>query len=117
MVARLQDKKAGLLKGVADRLHDKLPDPQAAMAEAFLEHYYRAVPPADLVERDPLDLYGAALAHLRFAEQRRPGQAKIRVYNPQVEQHGWQSPHTMVEVVTDDMPFLVDFGEHGAERS
>ena len=78
------------------------------MAEAFLEHYYRAVPPAELVERDPLDLYGAALAHLRFAEQRRPGQAKIRVYNPQIEQHGWQSTHTVVEVVTDDMPFLVD---------
>jgi glutamate dehydrogenase len=108
MVARLQDKKADLLKDVADRLHDKLPDPQAAIAEAFLDHYYRAVPPSELVERDPLDLYGAALAHLRFAEQRPPGQAKIRVYNPQIEQHGWQSTHTVVEVVTDDMPFLVD---------
>ena len=32
----------------------------------------------------------------------------VRVYNPQVEQHGWQSTHTVVEVVTDDMPFLVD---------
>ncbi len=108
MVARLQDKKADLLKGVAHRLHDRLPDPQALMAEAFLEHYYRSVPPAELVERDPLDLYGAALAHLRFAEQRRPGRAKIRVYNPQIEQHGWQSTHTVVEVVTDDMPFLVN---------
>ena len=108
MVARLQDKKADLLKGVAGRLHDKLPDAQAAMAEAFLEHYYRAVPPAELITRDPLDLYGAALAHLRFAEERRPGHAKIRVYNPQIEQHGWQSTHTVVEVVTDDMPFLVD---------
>jgi glutamate dehydrogenase len=108
MVARLQDKKADLLKGVADRLHDKLPDPQAEMAEAFLAHYYQSVPPAELVERDALDLYGAALAHLRFAEQRRPGQAKVRVYNPQIEQHGWQSTHTVVEVVSDDMPFLVD---------
>ena len=32
----------------------------------------------------------------------------LRVYNPQVEQHGWQSTHTVVEVITDDMPFLVD---------
>ena len=37
-----------------------------------------------------------------------PGHAKVRVYNPQIEQHGWQSTHTIVEVVTDDMPFLVD---------
>ena len=38
----------------------------------------------------------------------RPGQPKIRVYNPRVEEHGWTSPHTVIEVVNDDMPFLVD---------
>ena len=108
MAARLQDKKADLLESVVGRLHDRLVDDQAAMAEVFLRQYYRSVPPAELVERDPLDLYGAALAHLRFGEQRRAGHAKVRVYNPHIEQHGWQSTHTVVEVVTDDMPFLVD---------
>ena len=39
---------------------------------------------------------------------RAPGAAKVRVYNPEFEQHGWQSTHTAVEIVTDDMPFLVD---------
>src|SRR5919106_1714911 len=108
MAARLQDKKADLLESVVGRLHDRLVDDQAAMAEVFLRQYYRSVSPAELVARDPLDLYGAALAHLRFGEHRRPGHAKVRVYNPHVEQHGWQSTHTVVEVVTDDMPFLVD---------
>ena len=37
-----------------------------------------------------------------------PGEAKVRVYNPDFEQHGWQSPHTVIEIVTDDMPFIVD---------
>ncbi len=32
----------------------------------------------------------------------------MRVYNPEFEAHGWQSSHTAVEVVTDDMPFLTD---------
>jgi glutamate dehydrogenase len=108
MATRLQDKKADLLERVVDRLHDQLAEGQAERAEAFLRHYYRAVPPVDLLERDPLDLYGAALSHLRLAEHRSAGQATLRVYNPQVEQHGWQSTHTVVEVVTDDMPFLVD---------
>ena len=108
MATRLQDKKTDLLERVADRVHDKLDRPLAALAEAFVQHYYRAVPPDDLAERDPLDLYGAALAHLRFGEHRRPGQAKVRVYNPKIEQHGWQSTHTVVEIVNDDMPFLVD---------
>jgi glutamate dehydrogenase len=108
MATRLQDKKTDLLERVADRLHHKLDDTLATLAESFVHHYYRAVPPVDLIDRDPLDLYGAALAHLRFGEHRQPGHAKVRVYNPQIEQHGWQSTHTIVEVVTDDMPFLVD---------
>jgi glutamate dehydrogenase len=108
MATRLQDKKTDLLERVVDRLHDKLDDDLAALAETFAHHYYQGVPPADLIDRDPLDLYGAALAHLRFGQQRQPGQAKVRVYNPQIERHGWQSTHTIVEVVTDDMPFLVD---------
>ena len=108
MATRLQDKKADLLERVVDRLHDQLAEGQAEQAEAFLRHYYRAVPPVDLLERDPLDLYGVALSHLRLGEHRMPGQTMLRVYNPQVEQHGWQSTHTVVEVVNDDMPFLVD---------
>ena len=44
----------------------------------------------------------------RFAGRRRPGQAKIRVYNPEPAVDGWSSPHTIVEIVNDDMPFLVN---------
>jgi glutamate dehydrogenase len=36
------------------------------------------------------------------------GAAKVRVYNPQSGRDGWQSTHTVVEIVNDDMPFLVD---------
>jgi glutamate dehydrogenase len=108
MATRLEGKKHELLEQVVDRLHGRLSEPQADLAEAFLRHYYRTVSPTELLERDPLDLYGAALAHLRFGEHREAGHARVRVYNPQIEQHGWQSTHTVVEVVNDDMPFLVD---------
>ena len=37
-----------------------------------------------------------------------PATPKVRIYNPRLEQHGWQSTHTIVEMVTDDMPFLID---------
>ena len=108
MATRLHDQKEDLLSGAVARLHDKLDTRQADLGETFLRHYYRSVAPVDLVSRDALDLYGAALAHLRFGEKRVPGEAKVRVYNPQIEQHGWQSTHTTIEIVTDDMPFLVD---------
>ncbi len=41
-------------------------------------------------------------------QQRLPNETKIRIYNPDYERHGWQTTHTVVEIITDDMPFLVD---------
>src|SRR5437773_1135330 len=79
-----------------------------ATAERVLGKFYEHVPPGDIVGRNPRDLCGAALSLWRFAERRRPGQAKIRVHNPDPLADGWSSPHTIVEIVNDDMPFLVD---------
>ena len=70
--------------------------------------YYHDVEAEDLAERQPADLYGAALSHWNFARKRDAGSARIRVFNPTLEEHGWQSTHTIIEIVNDDMPFLVD---------
>ena len=79
-----------------------------AQAEALLSAYYRHVAPEDLLGRDPVDVYGAACSHYRLAATRIRGTAAVRVFTPTVEEHGWSSSHTVVEVITDDMPFLVD---------
>ncbi|MGH9261611.1 MAG: NAD-glutamate dehydrogenase, partial [Acidimicrobiales bacterium] len=75
---------------------------------AFLRRYSRHVAAEDLVDRDPVDVYGAAASHRQFAQTRPQGTSLVRVYTPTVDEHGWSSGHTVVEVVTDDMPFLVD---------
>jgi glutamate dehydrogenase len=74
----------------------------------FLQRYYRHVMPEDLLGRDPVDIYGAAMSHRQLASRRPQGRASVRVFTPTIEEHGWASGHTVVEVVTDDMPFLVD---------
>src|SRR5215469_5726634 len=61
-----------------------------------------------LAERSPRNLYGAALELWHLGERRRPRQAKIRVHNPDAMADGWSSQHTIIEIVNDDMPFLVD---------
>ena len=100
--------KDDLLDKVVDRIREQLPEDLAPQAEEFVRQYYAWIPPEDLSNRSPVDIYGAAVAHWNFARQREPGSPKIRVYNPQFEEHGWQSTHTIVEMVNDDMPFLVD---------
>src|SRR5467141_3060487 len=77
------------------------------LAEKFAQLYYAEVDPEELAAREPRDLQGAAAAQLAFA-RRFPGGTKVRAYNPLREQHGWHSTHTVVEIVNDDMPFLVD---------
>jgi glutamate dehydrogenase len=51
----------------------------------------------------------AAIGHLAFGSQRRTaGQPLVRVFNPDLQRDGFESPHTVVLLVTDDAPFLVD---------
>src|SRR5215211_3136898 len=108
--------KDELLDKVVERVREQLPEDQAPQVEEFVCQYYAWITPEDLAERSPIDLYGAAVAHWSFARQRTPGSAKIRVYNPQFEEYGWQSTHTVLEIVTDDMPFLVDSTRMGVNR-
>jgi glutamate dehydrogenase len=101
---------------VLDRLLDKAAevgaDPRSTGLPGdvrhFLGQYYRYVSPQDVLQRDPVDVFGAALSHYRLAQQRPQGRPLVRVSTPTVEENGWQCGHTVVEVVTDDMPFLVD---------
>jgi glutamate dehydrogenase len=91
---------------------EETPDaPQAPDRESlltFLQRYYLHTAPEDLADRDPVDVFGAAVSHYRLAENRPQGTANVRVHTPTVEENGWTCSHSVVEVVTDDMPFLVD---------
>src|ERR1700694_4778424 len=104
----VNDVEAALIDGVVERVREALPPDAATQCEAFVRQYYRWVPAEDLTSRSSLDLYGAALGLWNFAQLRASGVTKTRLYNPQFEQHGWQSTHTVLEIVSDDMPFLVD---------
>ena len=86
----------------------RLPASQVEHAISFFNAYYHRVPTEDLEQRSLNDLYGAALAHLEFAQHRVVGNACLRIYNPTTEVHGWQTQHSVVEIIVDDMAFLVD---------
>ena len=101
-------KKAKLIRKATALSAESLDLAERDLAAAVIAKFYDHVPPDDVAGRSPRDLGGAALSLWRFAGRRRPGQPKIRVYNPEPDVDGWSSPHTVVEIVNDDMPFLVD---------
>jgi len=83
--------------------------PPGAELVPLLAAYYHHVGTEQLADRSDVDVYGAYASHHQLASERQPGTTKVRVYTPTVAEHGWSAGgHAVVEVVTDDMSFLVD---------
>ncbi len=108
MALRAEEAEAALIQSVCSRLRDHVAPELVDECEAFVRQFYHWVPQEDLATRGTRDLFGAAMAVWDFARDRSPSSASVRAYNPGLGEHGWQSTNTIVEVVTDDMPFLVD---------
>ncbi|GLU49696.1 NAD-glutamate dehydrogenase [Nocardiopsis ansamitocini] len=73
----------------------------------FLRLYYRHVAAEELKQRTPAQICGPALWHRELGEQRPQGRAKVRVHTPDANSAGWDIGHSIVEIVTDDAPYLV----------
>ncbi|MCK2221124.1 NAD-glutamate dehydrogenase [Actinomadura sp. ATCC 31491] len=104
----LDEAKDELLQRAAESCVASSEHVTAEEALSFLRLYYRHVAPEDLLDRDPVDVYGPAMSQRQLAEQRPQGRAVVRAFTPTLEENGWDPGHSVVEVVTDDMPFLVD---------
>lgn len=74
----------------------------------FAQRYFASCAIEDLRERSIQNLYGIVLSHWHFINVRAPGEAKIRIFNPEETKEGWFSPHTVIQISHDDIPFLVD---------
>ncbi len=73
------------------------------LSEAQLvQRYWRFAPDEELIDLTPDYVLQAARSHRELAAQRKPGELKLRLTV------ATDQPHSVVELVTDDMPFLVD---------
>jgi glutamate dehydrogenase len=108
MLGKVPASRLRLIEAIVRAAHGGVPGADRALTEEFVRRYFRGVANEDLVDRGATDLAAAALAHLRGALTRRAGQPSVRVFNPEPARDGFSSPHTVVMVVCDDMPFLVD---------
>ncbi len=76
---------------------------------AFLRHYFRHVDALDVDERTVEELLGLVTSHYELATNRPSARATIAIRTPGQSDEGWTSNGaTVVQIVTDDRPFLVD---------
>jgi glutamate dehydrogenase len=101
---------------VLELLRSRMADVRVAVLSEFITHYLDGVSEQDLCEFRTADLYGACVSRWHFLQLRCAGESRVRVYNPQFDTHGWESSHSVIEIVCDDMPFLVDAVRMAMER-
>ncbi|MEJ2400691.1 MAG: NAD-glutamate dehydrogenase [Xanthomonadales bacterium] len=101
-------RKEHVLEGIGKALHKRLPASRRKLGRIYLAQCFRRVPVAELEREAPATWAAMVAGQLEFLAQRAPGEMLLRVFNPTAEAEGWESPHTLVEIVNDDRPFLVD---------
>ncbi len=108
MAQRIDHLKDSFVEKAVALAHQRVEPALRGAAERLLRAYYANVAPEDILRREPEALYGAAMALLSFARHRSPGMPKLRIYQPHADEGGWDCPHSVIEIINDDMPFLVD---------
>ncbi len=94
---------------VAKPATSKAPKTEAkAAGRNFASRLFR-----DIDAKDDADLTNQRRATIaqnfwHFMQQRKPRQVLLRVYNPTEAENGWKANCTVVEVVQEDCPFIID---------
>jgi glutamate dehydrogenase len=97
-----------LLEQVFSLINDKVDVSQANKIIQFGNLLLKTMSFDDLDGRNDSDLYGAILSLWKLLQNKTNGKPSINVFNPEIAKHGWQSSHTVIQIIVDDMPFLVD---------
>lgn len=108
MSYKFEEGKDIIINQVVEKIHHSMTGEQMKFCTEFAMQLYGTVALEDLLDWEIEDLYGAVVNFWSLINERSPKETKIRIYNPDFERHGWQTTHTVIEVICDDMPFIVD---------
>jgi glutamate dehydrogenase len=108
MTQPVDPQKQKVLERIGAELDRRLTAGRKKPGRVYLEQYFRRVPVAELERVEPATWAAMVAGQLDFLQRRAPGEMLLRVFNPTAGHDGWESPHTLVELVNDDRPFLVD---------
>ena len=102
------EKKRELIDALVKRLREDVGPEQADIAARLAHLCYEGVPLGDLRLAGDEGLIGPIRSVLGLIQTHTPSDISIRVFNPQDDDAEWGGERTVFEVLSDDMPFLVD---------
>ncbi|MFW0777854.1 MAG: NAD-glutamate dehydrogenase [Rickettsiales bacterium] len=91
-----------------DNILSALPKNASTPLVRFVEQFYGKMPVADLEAMNPKNAVALAKSAFEFMQKRKMGSPKIRIITPEDKVKGYDSHHTVVQLLNDDIPFLID---------
>lgn len=76
--------------------------------QIFTQQFLSVSAPEELQGRSLEYIYSTALSYWQLMQDFEAPTPDVRVFNPDYEQHGWHSNHTVIQIHNVDVPFLVD---------
>ena len=99
---------ATTVAAILQQIQARVAPAQNAQAQMFANQFFKRVSADDVAARPAETWTGLIIGLIDFMRVRKPGTPNVRVFNPSLRDNGWDSTHTAIQIVTDDMPFLVD---------
>jgi len=102
------NQKSDILEQIFTQLKTHFTAVEQPLLQSFINAIYRDVSIVDLTTITPADLSGLTVSLWREAQEWNGKVAKVKVFNPDVEQDEWQSTHTIISVLSRNIPFVID---------
>lgn len=96
------------LEKLQQHIAQKMPSSDADFLRQLSGQLFEKASNDFLESFDAEGMMAMTLGALRSLEARKSTPLMVRVFNPTVEADGWSCPHTVVEIIMDDRPFIVD---------
>jgi len=97
--------KKSLLAELGQRIDSRADEADRESLHNLCAAFYGRFPAEDMRDRSVENLYGCLYGLLRYLRVWPDTTPKIRIFNPEIQSHGWESKNTVVAVLCRGIPF------------
>lgn len=108
MSTALMTSQDELIEALYQRLIPHFPKQHHTDLHILITEMFQHASMRDLTEYELADMAGMVVTMWNSLQLKEDRKARIEVINPNVEEHEWQSQHTIVSILHDDVPFVID---------
>ncbi len=108
MTQTMSHQRSELLESLHARLQPHFPKEHSDNLKTLIHALFKHASMQDLLSYEMTDLAGLVVSMWRTLQGGKAQHGLVNVFNPNVEEHEWQSPHTIVSILHSDLPFIID---------